>query len=244
MMQKFIITPPEHLPGRVKIQDQDARHIARTLRMETGSRLNLTDGDGTDYSGMIIEITKTTITVEIREAHPSSTESALHLTLCCAMLKDKNMDMVIRHVTQLGVHEWIPFYSERTVPKPDRKKASRKTDRWNEIARESLKQCRRSCLPRIHAPLPFDAMLEETAPAGHKLAFWENAAQPLTSLSSRPGTESAALLIGPEGGFSENEIQKAIAAGFTPCLIGPRILRAETAAIVCSALVQHLLGDM
>ena len=242
-MQKFIIDPEESRQGQVCITGQDARHIRRVLRLKEGDPLSMTDGRGTDYSGEILTLGQDRVEISILGQKQSGTESSLDLTVCSAMLKDKKMDGVIKQLTQLGVTRWIPFYSDRSVPGPKAGKLSRRMERWETIARESLKQCRRSCLVDISPPIAFGEVLERSEPFFHKIAFWEEASLPLSRLKNNKGN-SAVVLIGPEGGFTKTEILKAEDAGFAAYSLGPRILRAETAALTAAGIVQFMLGDM
>ncbi len=242
-MQKFIIDLKQSQDGQVIITGQDARHIGRVLRLKAGDPVAMTDGLGVDYTGEIVTIGADRIEVSILEKKQSATESDLHLTVCSAMLKDKKMDGVVKQLTQLGVTQWIPFFSSRSVPCPNSKKISRRMGRWESIVRESLKQCRRSCLMDILPPMGFEEVLERAYPFHHKIAFWEEASLPLGRLGDEK-KNSVIMLIGPEGGFSEKEIVKAEAAGFVSYSLGPRILRAETAASTAAGLVQYILGDM
>ncbi len=244
-MQKFLIDLKESQDGLVVISGQDARHMGRVLRLKPGDPVAMTDGRGRDYTGKIETISPDRVQVSVVEEKQSKTESDLHLTVCSAMLKDKKMDGVIKQLTQLGVSRWIPFSSSRSVPSPNSKKISRRMERWETIARESLKQCRRSCLVDILPPMEFGEVLALAEAFDHKIAFWEEASCPLGRLGDKKDKgQQAIVLIGPEGGFSESEILKAEAQGFVSYSLGPRILRAETAASTAAGLVQYILGDM
>lgn len=256
-MQKFTINPEQILPEAgggpscIRITGQDARHMGKVLRLKPGDRVSMTDGRGTDYQGQVSRITGDAVEVEILSHSLSRTESFLDLTVCSAMLKDKKMDGVIRELVQIGVTAWVPFFASRSVPGPDPKKLARRLERWQAIARESLKQCRRSREIDIPFPCSFDGVLALAADAGHRIAFWEGAHRPLVmtpaetgGAGEETGRVTAVVLIGPEGGFTESEIERAKAAGFASYSLGPRILRAETAAVTAAVLIQYLLGDL
>lgn len=243
-MQKFLINPELINEDTAEILGQDARHILRVLRLSPGNVLDLTDGQGTDYRGTIRDTGKDRVTIRLDEKSASRTESPLHLTVCSGMLKHQKMDDVIKTLTQIGIREWIPFFCERAVPTPDAKRLTKRSDRWRIIARESLKQCRRSRLVDIRSPLSFREILELAPDYDHRIAFWEEGGRPLSRLSASKGRNRAIILIGPEGGFSKEEIDRAAQAGFHTYSLGPRILRAETAAVAAAALVQHRLGDI
>ncbi len=243
-MQKFFILQ-ENLDGtKAAIKGQDARHIFRVLRLKPGHSLSMTNGQGMDFEGQILSAGPDLIQVLVTAQHPSTTESSLHLTVCCAMLKDPKMDQVIKDLTQVGIQEWIPFFCERSVPTPDPKRLKTRVQRWDTIARESIKQCKRSCLVSVFEPKKFTHILDLSKGFHQKIAFWEKSSHPLSHLAAPPSEHRAILLIGPEGGFTDLEIEAAESRGFKAYSLGPRILRAETAALCATTLVQHLLGDM
>ncbi|CCK79811.1 16S rRNA (uracil(1498)-N(3))-methyltransferase [Desulfobacula toluolica] len=244
MMQKFIIPDIDSIPCRTNIQGQDAKHIFKVLRLNPGDPIEVTNGAGKDYTALISSVSPGNIKVDIIDEHDSSTESALHITLCSGMLKDKKMDLVIKHVTQLGIYQWIPFFCERSIPTPDAKRIKNRHQRWETIAVESLKQCRRSRLPQIFKPLSFENLLDHAEAYDLKIAFWEKATQRLDTLTRNSSPLNVIILIGPEGGLSETEIETAQKKGFLSYSLGPRILRAETAAISSCTLIQHILGDI
>ncbi len=243
-MQKFIIDTIHDFPAVTTLLGQDARHIHKVLRLGPGDTLSLTDGCGQDYTATISAVAKDRVHLTVTATVASTTEAPVQITLCSGMLKDKKMDMVIKHTTQLGIHRWIPFYCDRSVPKPNEKQTQKRLQRWETIARESLKQCRRSRVPQILEPVRFEKVFTQTQHHDVKIAFWENADLQLNALKPKHTPKTIVLLIGPEGGFSTEEIQTATANGFFACLLGPRILRAETASISTCALVQHLFGDL
>lgn len=244
MMQKFIIPDIDPPPSRATIQGQDARHISKVLRLTIGDRIELTNGLGQDFTAKISTIGPGSVDLSILDACDSSTESPIDITLCSGMLKDKKMDMVIKHVTQLGILQWVPFFCQRSIPTPDKKRLEKRHQRWESIAVESLKQCGRSRLPRILPPVSFETLLDQALDQDVKIAFWEQSTRKLSTLDKTSGKNKIMILIGPEGGFSEAEIDQAREKGFLSYSLGPRILRAETAAISSCALIQHLLGDI
>lgn len=243
-MQKFLITRDRIRDNKGVLDGPDARHIVKVLRLSTGDPLMLTDGMGTDFSGRILTCSQTQVVVALMDSRPSETESALPLTVCSGMLKHQKMDDVIQGLTQIGVTRWIPFFCERSVPSPDPGALARRMARWQTIANETIKQCRRSRLVDISFPMTLDDILNMAHGFDHCIAFWEQGGAPLSRLTPKKTGNRTLILIGPEGGFSESEIRKASAKGLIPYSLGPRILRAETASLCAAALVQHRLGDM
>lgn len=242
-MQKFLIDKDALNTDKVVIVGQDAKHICKVLRLKPKDTVSMTDGAGMDFTGCINTVHPDRIEIFIINQNKSTTESKLDLTLCTAMLKHNKMDEIIKQITQLGVTRWIPFYSKRSIPLSGKKREDKVIDRWHTIAKESLKQCRRSRLVEILPPMTFEQVLEFSGQCSQKFAFWEASNHPLAGIEPC-GYSRAIVLIGPEGGFEKQEIQSAAQAGFVSYCLGPRILRAETAAVSACSLVQFLLGDM
>ena len=243
-MHKFFIPGKQIFQNQAVLHGQDARHIVRVLRLAKGDMICLTDGQGTDFTGRIMDTAPQQVRVDLVDAQLSTSESPLFFTVCTGMLKHQKMDDVIKGLTQMGISQWVPFYCERSIPRPDARAMTRRLDRWQTIAAEAIKQCRRSRLVTISSPRTFDEILDFAADFDHCIAFWEKSSQPLSLLQPLNNANRTILLTGPEGGFSDAEMEKAAARGFVSYSLGPRILRAETAALCGAALIQHRLGDM
>ncbi|HKL01569.1 MAG TPA: RsmE family RNA methyltransferase [Desulfotignum sp.] len=243
-MQKFFIPQNQITQNQAEIQGQDARHIHRVLRLAKGDMVNFTDGQGTDFTGRISDAESDQVCLEIIKTQVSRSESPLPFTVCTGMLKHQKMDEIIKGLTQIGITQWVPFFCERSIPFPDAKALARRMKRWQTIAAETIKQCRRSRLVTITSPKTFGEVLELATDFDHCIAFWEKSRHPLSLLYPLEGAKRTILLTGPEGGFSDAEMEKASASGFVSYSLGPRILRAETAALCGAALIQHRLGDM
>ena len=157
------------------------------------------------------------------------------------------MDRSVRQLSELGVARWIPFICERAVARPEASRVGYRQERWRKIAVESLKQCRRGDLMAIEALSSFEQVLEFGQACDLRIIFWERAVEPLSARRSHGAAgppASVMVVLGPEGGFSEQEVRTAEAAGFVPASLGPRILRAETAALCACAIVQYVFGDL
>lgn len=246
-MRRFYL-PDGAAPGETaRIRGDEAAHIRKVLRMAPGAPVQLVDGRGGVYDGRIESVSGDGVTVAILGRTDAATESPLAITVAQSYLKDKKMDGLIRPLTELGMARWLPFISERSVPAPDGKRLAGRTARWEKIAREAVKQCGRSRVPDIGEVTDLDGVLSATEAAPLKLVFWEKVREPLDLFALRDrltGISSAVVLIGPEGGFTDAEADRAAAAGFQSASLGPRILRAETAALSAATLVQFLFGDM
>jgi 16S rRNA (uracil1498-N3)-methyltransferase len=245
-MRRFFINPLEIGRTSPAIRGQDVLHIRKVLRLQQGDRLVLLDGQGYEYEAAILEIFDDHILVNILRKYQTDTESPVRITVMQAFLKEKKMDMLIRALTEIGISTWAPVFCEHSISRPDEKRQSSRIERWKEIARESIKQCRRSIPTEILAPMTYHQAVYSSSEADLKFIFWENAILPLKESKNSNVIKplNITILLGPEGGFSQKEIEHAISSGFVKVSLGPRILRAETAAIAACVLIQHIYGDL
>ena len=156
------------------------------------------------------------------------------------------MDWVVQKATELGVSKVLPLMTERTVPKPFTDRLLNQHDRWRKIAREAAQQCARLEIPKIESPTDFSKLCHSPPDADLKIVVWEEEREhPLrSSIAATRSIRSLLLVVGPEGGFSGNEIDQARSAGFRIASLGRRVLRAETASLATLAILQYELGDM
>lgn len=246
-MRRFFIESAEVNKPTVLLRGSEAKHIKNVLRFKPGDTIRLFDSSGFEYEAVIKRLSTRQAELSIARKFPATEESCLHLSVAQAFLKAKKMDSLLRQLCELGINRWIPFFSERSVPRPDKKRLAARMQRWQKIAKESFKQCRRSVLPQITTPLSFEEVLELGQACDVKFIFWENETQPLDrTFASRTNHSISDILImlGPEGGFSMPEIQKARNYGFEVAGLGPRVLRSETATLSACTLIQYLYGDM
>ena len=245
-MHRFIVSPQALEASPVPIDGVQARHAATVLRLKPGDRIILLDGRGQAAEAAITACSRGRVEARLVRRLPLSGESPLELGVAQAFLKAHKMDTVIRHLTELGVKHWLPFASRRTVARPAGSRLQRRVARWQDIAAEALKQCRRSRLPRIQALDGLEDVLAAAGGHGLKIIFWEEASRGLAEVIAAAGgaPRRAFVIIGPEGGFTAGEVRAAEARGFRAVSLGPRILRAETAALAACTLLQHRLGDL
>ena len=224
----------------------DARHIRTVLRMKPGDTLVVLDGAGNDFEAEIMSISSDEVRVSPVKRIQHNTDSPVKITLAQAMLKGKKMDTLARQITELGITRWVPFFSGRSIPVPTKSKLPARLERWRSIVMESLKQCQRSRLTEVDDIVSFDKVLELGSMSDVKLIFWEEETRTLHEvLDPVPDKcEKICVILGPEGGFSESEIEKAVSLGFQSVSLGPRVLKAETATISVCTLMQYLFGDM
>ncbi len=245
IMQKFLIPNKNIIGEKAFITGQDLKHIVKVLRMHVNDKIIFTDGHGKDFSAIISKISSDEITLEIKESHISAFESPVQITIFQGMLKDKKMDFLVKHLTELGIYTWVPFFCERTIPKYNQKKLNARIQRWEKITKEALKQCNRSIVPEIHEPITFSDIIKVTSYFDLKIIFWEKALTSIRAINQKAeNIKNICILIGPEGGFSKKEADLAKESGFNLCSLGPRILRAETASITAVSLIQHYFGDI
>ena len=178
-MRLFYIDPSAAIKPLVTIEGSEAHHIKNVLRLKAGDRLKLFDGTGYEYEAVISSIDAEKVEVEIRRKLQSSVSSGARIMVAQAFLKAKKMDDLVRKLSELGIARWIPFFSQRSIARPDKERLADRTQRWKRIATEALKQCRRKNMLEISEALTFDEVLEFSKPCDLKIVFWENEASPL-----------------------------------------------------------------
>ncbi len=231
----------------VVIKGSEVRHIKNVLRLKPGDQIRVFDGEGFEYEARIHRFCAGRVEIKVTRKFSGTKESPVQIGVAQALLKEKKMDRLLRHLCELGVSHWMPFISARSVPIPDEKRLSARIQRWNKIVKESCKQCQRSKLPEIVQTLTFEEVLKYDRTCGLKIIFYEKESAGLQSrmaLNPLPAPQKILLILGPEGGFSEQEIENARSAGCVVAGLGTRILRSETAAIAACTLAQFLFGDM
>jgi 16S rRNA (uracil1498-N3)-methyltransferase len=237
------------LPGTgfVSITGKEARHIRNVLRMKEGEMLILMDKEGQSFEATIGAIHYKEVKVTITKTLPPLPSSPVKISLAQALIKSHPMEYLIQKVTELGIHSIHPFYSERTVIQLRSAHLKNKMDRWMEIMKSACKQCGRVTLPDVNTPLLFEKIIKDAPDTKTlKILLWEDEDKVdlkrlLTSMSSAP---HVFVIVGPEGGFTLNEINLAKDAGFHIVSLGNRILRAETAAVSLLSIIQYEWGDL
>ncbi len=221
-----------------------------------GSIVTLTDREGKDFRGRIVQLSGGTASVLIFDLFPSPTESPLEIFLLQALPDKERMELIIQKATELGVSMIIPFKAERSISLQEREKKQKKAHRWQEIAIRAVQQSRRAKVPRVGEYRSFDEALEFCHEEGLKIVLWEKKGDNLRNLMKQHSTGHQDLdpfkekslkvysMVGPEGGLTEEEINRAKGRGFVPVKLGQRILRTETAAITLVGILQYELGDL
>ncbi|HSP64356.1 MAG TPA: 16S rRNA (uracil(1498)-N(3))-methyltransferase, partial [Pyrinomonadaceae bacterium] len=219
------------------------------LRLQPGDEVYIFDGAGKEFRGAVREFTRDGAVVDmLEEVEPARSESPLNLTLGIALLKGEKFDLVVQKATELGASRIVPVATSRAdVRIRSGDEAQRKLMRWQRIAFAAAKQCGRARLMEIEEPMTFKSLIDRAAPDGElRLMFAERNGTSLAKVARNPQAGSVKLfaLIGPEGGWADEEIELARAGGWQIVTLGGRMLRAETAAIAIVALLQHRFGDL
>lgn len=215
------------------ITGEEQTHLSRVLRLQVGDTVELMQ-DGGLYLARIEQVEKERTICAVLHALPSR-EPALRVTLYIGQLKGEKMDWVVQKATELGVHAVQPLLMHRSVAQ-----GAGKAERWRRIAREAAKQCGRACPPRIGEPVAFEGAMDMLGSHEVLLMPYEGGGAPLGAQALRGDT---ALLIGPEGGITPEEVEAACALGGQRLTLGPRILRAETAALATLSAIMLLGGE-
>jgi len=237
--------PQSMEPGHVVSLPDDSLHYARrVLRIGAGDRLALIDGHGYQYEGCVCSVSSAGVFVEIMEKSLVQ-DSPLSITLCQALIKADKMDFIIQRSVELGVTRFIPFSSLRTIVRLTQVSAEMKARRWQKIAAESARQCGRPLIPMVEPVLSYQEMLKRGEEQAVKVIFWEGERdRTIGQLFQKEERDhrNYFFVIGPEGGFSGDEIACAGSEGFLPVTIGKRVLKVETAVLSILAILQYERG--
>lgn len=243
-----IYTPqPLSCDNSVVLDGSGARHLSSALRMKAGQAIILFNGEGGEYAAELTQVSKNTVTAAVLEHLEINRESPLKLHLAIGVSRGERMDLIVQKATELGATEITPLFTERTEVKLSGDRLEKKVRHWQQIAISACEQCQRNLVPQVNRPTPLTQWLSQ--PENHsqdlKLVLHHRTEKSLADLSREE--QSAAelcLLVGPEGGLGEGEIEAAIASGFLPLTLGPRVLRTETAPLAAISILQYLWGDM
>ncbi len=237
-----IFFPPEELSSNiVSITGDQARHLALVLRAKPSDMISIPDGNGYEYECRIVSVHKKEIKAEVINKVPYSAESPISITLAQGISKGERMDIAIQKSTELGAVRIVPVVTKRTQARQ-----TDKTERWRKIALSAAQQSGRDRVPEIDESIQLEEFLASMTPGFSGIIFFEeNRERDLKKvLSDLKGIKELTILIGPEGGFTKEEVASAKAKGFIETSLGPRILRTETAPITALSIIQYELGDM
>ena len=231
---------PLQAGAEAQLDDKAAQHIGRVLRMQPGQVLSLFNGDGQDYPALIASASKKNVTVQVEQPTANSSESALEIVLGQTLSKGDRMDYAVQKATEMGVTRIVPLSTERCDVRLKGDREDKRLSHWRSVAISAAEQCGRARVPDILPVMNITEWLEYSRRCEVRLVLHHRTEQSLDSLAK---PNSVALMIGPEGGLSADEIAQAEKSGFLPVALGPRVLRTETAPVAAIALCQWLWGD-
>ena len=230
----------------VSLDEAASRHVAGALRLRVGAPVTLFNGSGGEFAARVERVGRKSVAVRILGFLPAERETPLPVALGLAISRGDRMDYAVQKSTELGATAIYPLVTERTEVRLQGDRKDKKRAHWQQIAVSACEQCGRNRVPAVHEIQPLGAWLENLAPAEGvgtdcRLVLHPHGVQ---GLDGMPRPTSVSLLIGPEGGLSETEVDLARAARFCPMRLGPRILRTETAPVAALSILQFKWGDM
>ncbi len=246
-MHRFYVTPNQIQEGTVNITGPDVNHIKNVLRMKQGEEIVICNGQGKDCYCIIDRVSEGEITASVQSEQDTGTELKAKITLFQGLPKSDKMELIVQKAVELGVHEIIPVMTKRTVVKlEDKKKETKKLERWQAIAEGAAKQSCRGIIPLIKPVQSYKEAISNAKSMGLGLIPYENALGMKYTKEIMNGLEqytSIAVFIGPEGGFEETEIEFAKENGIHPITLGRRILRTETAGLAILSMMVLMLEE-
>ncbi|MFT8313366.1 MAG: 16S rRNA (uracil(1498)-N(3))-methyltransferase [Clostridium sp.] len=246
-MHKFFV-PENNIKDNIAIiTGDDVKHIYKVLRLKIGDKININNCIGKEFLGEIKSIDKALITCNIIENININNESNIKIHLYQGLPKAVKLELIIQKATELGVMSVTPVITERVIVKNELSE-SKKIERWNKIALEACKQSKRTIVPEVKNIIKFNDFLKEVENFDLVVIPYENEKNQgiknmIANLKGKK-INTIAIMVGPEGGFEEEEIKKLKEIGAYIVTLGPRILRTETAGFVCSSLLMYELGDI
>jgi 16S rRNA (uracil1498-N3)-methyltransferase len=231
--------------NRFVIGTEDHHHIVRVMRMQIGDQIVCVDSEGKSAVCKIAEITDEQVVAGVVQWNEDLSELPISITIASGLPKGDKLEWIIQKGTEMGAHEFLPFSAARSVVKWDEKKAAKKIERWQKIAKEAAEQSHRSFLPEVVSPITFKSLLKKSKDYHYKLVAYEEESKngeitnfPFTLQQIKKG-ESLLLVFGPEGGLTEDEVKLLRENDFSLCGLGPRILRTETAPLYTLAAISY-----
>jgi 16S rRNA (uracil1498-N3)-methyltransferase len=230
---------------RFLIDEEDRHHIVKVMRMEIGDEIICVDQAGNQAVCALAEITDTSVVADVVKWKDEITELPISITIASGLPKGDKLELIVQKGTELGAHKFLPFSAARSVVKWDDKKAAKKIDRWQKIAKEAAEQSHRAFLPEVYNPISFKELLAQSKEFNYKIvAFEEESRSGETSVFASTLTkmnkgDSLLMVFGPEGGLTDEEVIQLKNNDFEVCGLGPRILRTETAPLYALAAISY-----
>ena len=250
--RRFYAPPSAFTPKRdsVTLASDERRHLREVLRLKSGDEVYVFDGEGKEFHCRVEESRRDSARLQVvGEVAPARSESPLQLTLAIALLKGEKFDLVVQKSTELGVARIVPVVTKLAdIRLRDESDAAKRVARWQRIALEAAKQSGRAVVPEVISPVGLESLLQSAGSDNAKscLMFSERDGESLPEVRTKIPSNLLSLtaLVGSEGGWTNEEIDKARTAGWSVVTLGGRTLRAETAAIAVTILLQYLYGDL
>jgi len=239
---RVFVSDPLSPSDEYRLPDEQGHYLSRVLRLKPGDQVLLFDGSGYEYPAIVTEASGKKVFLQIGSAVGRDTDSPLKVRLIQGVSRGERMDFVVQKATELGVDRISPVLTEFSVVKLSAERAKRRLRHWQKIAQSACEQCGRNRIPVIDPPRSMPDFLRDSAAADCRLLLLPSASRPLHEID--PPAADIDLLIGPEGGFSAMEHEMLTHAGFEAVLLGPRVLRTETAALAALTLLQANWGDL
>ncbi len=239
---RFFCNEYKLAPGAIINLPKDAAiHASRALRMQVGDEAKLFNGDGNDYLCEILSIKKSEVIVKIKLTESVNNEAPHRITLAQAISSGDRMDFTIQKAVEMGITHIQPIASQRSLVKLTGDRAQKRVEHWQNVVISACEQSGRAFVPSVASPISLANWLGTDLTADTRLILSPSATQTIQSLPTP--TDEICLLVGAEGGLTEDEIDLAISQHFTPIRLGPRVLRTETAALAALATIQTIWGD-
>lgn len=217
-----------------------SHHLSHVLRLKTGDSIKLFNGTGEEYSAKIAQLTKKNTSLEIETLLGTEPAGPLKISLTIGISRGERMDYALQKAVELGVTEFHPIFTKRSMVKLNGKRLEQRMQHWRGLLINACEQSGRCRLPNLKIPCSLAAALDNI-PEGHAVLLHHLSEQTLSDLAKPQG--AVTILVGPEGGLAEEERKLAVQRGFTPIRLGPRIMRTETAPVAAIAAIQTLWGD-
>lgn len=240
-MPNYFINKSSIKDNRIELTGEVLHHLRDSLRIKTGEKISCVDEEGTRYSIRVSELRRELLSGEIIGTEERDIKASLRINLVQSLPKGPKFDLIIQKATELGVTTIMPVISERSVVKLEKERGDGKYQRWERIVLEASQQSDRWDIPKITHPVMLSAFLSSYAKGDLNLLLWEGEKkQGIKDVLRNAGdVKSVTILIGPEGGFSDVEVQQALSAGFISVSLGELILRTETAPIAAISILQY-----
>jgi len=243
-LHRFFVGADSIVGGEVTVVGSAARQIAKVLRLGSGDRIGVLDGSGVVHIVRLSTVAEDMVNGDIVATETVETEPRVSLTVAAALTKGDRMEFALQKCTELGACEFIIFSSKRTVVKPDARSVERRLERWRSIVKEAAEQSSRAVVPSVRGIVSAEELAGVISGYDLAICLWEEeTSRKIKSIiSQKREFRSILIIVGPEGGFEENEVRMFEKVGAVSATLGPRVLRSETAAVAAVAIILNELG--